>query len=62
MRAVDFLCTDKYRQLFIHLPCGLVLCYKVKNSIQAVEQLKDFVQSKTGMPKVMTKFLFSKQN
>jgi len=30
----------------------------VKNSIQAVEQLKDFVQSKTGMPKVMTKFLF----
>ena len=53
--------TDKRKQLFIHLPCGQILCYQFKKNIgtsQKLETLANFVHSKTGIPKVVIKLFF----
>ena len=52
---------DKRKQLFIHLPCGQILCYQFKKNIgtsQKLETLANFVHSKTGIPKVVIKLFF----
>lgn len=52
---------DKHKQLFIHLPCGQILCYKYKRNAsnsQILETLINFIHSKTGVPKVTIKLIF----
>ena len=52
---------DKHKQLFIHLPCGQILCYKFRRNVNTSIKLKtltNFVHCKTGVPKVMIKLLF----
>lgn len=55
---------DKGKQLFIHLPCGQILSYKLRKNILCashkpiVDNLKRFVCSQTGIPKTVIKFLY----
>ena len=56
---------EKGKQLFIHLPCGQILSYKLRKNILScathnipiVDNLKRFVCSRTGIPRTVVNFL-----